>query len=192
MLKIRLRRTGAKKAPSYRVVVADSRSPRDGRFIETLGYYNPLTKPATVVIKSDRALHWLNNGAQASDTCARLLTNAGVEHARLTEQLAILRAKGQPKTGAVPVEAVPVAASAAAPAAPAPAAHITATAPTAAAPVAEAAPAAAAPVAEAAVVEAEVPAAEAVPTTEDVPVAEALAAEAAPAAAEAATAETGA
>ncbi len=113
MIKIRLRRTGAKKSPSYRVVVADSRSPRDGRFIETLGYYNPLTTPKTVVIKTDRALHWLNNGAQASDTCARLLTNAGVEHKRLAEQLAALRAKGTPKTGAAPE---PAAATATAPA----------------------------------------------------------------------------
>lgn len=104
MLKIRLRRTGAKKAPSYRVVVADSRSPRDGRFLETLGYYNPLDKPATVVIKTDRAMHWLNNGAQASDTCARLLTNAGVEHPRLAEQLAILRAKGPAKAATTTTE----------------------------------------------------------------------------------------
>ncbi len=174
MLKIRLRRTGAKKAPSYRVVVADSRSPRDGRFIETLGYYNPLTKPATVVIKSDRALHWLNNGAQASDTCARLLTNAGVEHARLTEQLAILRAKGQPKNATAATPAV----------APATAAISAATTSAAVATPAAAAPAAAAP--------AEAPAAEATPAVVDVPAAEAPAAEAAPAAAEAATAETGA
>lgn len=129
MIKIRLRRTGAKKAPSYRVVVADSRSPRDGRFIETLGYYNPLTKPATVVIKSDRALHWLNNGAQASDTCARLLTNAGVQHPRLVEQLAIVRAKGQPKNGnapaAAPAEAAPAAPAPAPTAAPAEAAPAT-------------------------------------------------------------------
>ena len=183
MLKIRLRRTGAKKAPSYRVVVADSRSPRDGRFIETLGYYNPLTKPASVVIKTDRALHWLNNGAQASDTCARLLTNAGVEHARLTEQLAILRAKGQPKNVAAPIEAAPTAASAAAP---------TAAAPAAAAPATETALAAAAPVSEATTVEAATPAAEVAPTAEAAPAADAPAAEAAPAAAEAATAETGA
>ncbi len=139
MIKIRLRRTGAKKAPSYRVVVADSRSPRDGRFIETLGYYNPLTKPATVVIKSDRALHWLNNGAQASDTCARLLTNAGVQHPRLAEQLAIVRAKGQPKNGNAPAAtATPAAPAAAAPAATAPAAPPTA-APAEAAPAAPAA-----------------------------------------------------
>ncbi len=78
MVKIRLSRGGAKKRPSYRVVVADSRAPRDGDFIETLGYYNPLTNPATVVIDEEKALEWLRHGAQPSDTVARLLGRLGV------------------------------------------------------------------------------------------------------------------
>lgn len=78
MVKIRLSRGGAKKRPSYRVVVADSRAPRDGDFIETLGYYSPLTNPATVVIDEEKALEWLRRGAQPSDTVARLLGRLGV------------------------------------------------------------------------------------------------------------------
>ncbi len=77
MVKIRLRRVGAKKQPSYRVVVADSRSPRDGRFIETIGFYNPRTEPQTVEIKEDRALYWLSQGAQPTDAVAGLLTRQG-------------------------------------------------------------------------------------------------------------------
>jgi small subunit ribosomal protein S16 len=77
MVKIRLRRMGKKKQPSYRVVVADSRSPRDGRFIETIGFYNPRTEPPTVQIKEDRALYWLSQGAQPTDAVARLLRNKG-------------------------------------------------------------------------------------------------------------------
>jgi small subunit ribosomal protein S16 len=77
MVKIRLRRIGAKKQPSYRVVVADSRSPRDGRFIEVIGFYNPRTEPETVKIKEDRALHWLGVGAQPTEAVARLLKNRG-------------------------------------------------------------------------------------------------------------------
>ena len=69
---------GAKKKPSYRVVVADSRAPRDGAFIEVIGRYDPLTDPETVVIAEDKALHWLSKGAQPTDTAARLLTKAGV------------------------------------------------------------------------------------------------------------------
>ena len=67
-VKIRLKRMGAKKSPFYRVVVADSRSPRDGRFVEEIGTYNPLTEPAQIQIKEDRALYWLQVGAQPSDT----------------------------------------------------------------------------------------------------------------------------
>ena len=78
-VKIRLRRTGAKKAPSYRVVVADSRYPRDGRFIEELGYYNPLTEPATIKIDIEKAENWIKNGAQPTDTVKALLKKAGVE-----------------------------------------------------------------------------------------------------------------
>ena len=78
MVKIRLRRVGAKKKPSYRLVVADSRSPRDGAFIEIIGHYNPLTDPETLVINEEKALHWLSQGAQPTDTAARLLTKAGI------------------------------------------------------------------------------------------------------------------
>ena len=78
-VKIRLRRTGAKKAPSYRVVVADSRYPRDGRFIEELGYYNPLTEPSTIQIDLEKAKNWVANGAQPTDTVKVLLKKAGLE-----------------------------------------------------------------------------------------------------------------
>ena len=87
MVKIRLRRMGKKKQPTYRVVVTDSRSPRDGRFIETIGFYNPRTEPSTVEIKADRALYWLSQGAQPSDAVARLLRDKGIldRFARLKE-----------------------------------------------------------------------------------------------------------
>ena len=78
MVKIRLRRMGAKKAPFYRVVVADSRSPRDGRCIEEIGTYNPLTEPATVNIDVEKAQAWIKNGAQPTDTVRSLLKNDGV------------------------------------------------------------------------------------------------------------------
>ena len=77
-VKIRLRRIGAKKAPFYRVVVADSRFPRDGRFVEEIGYYNPLTEPAEIKIDADKAQEWLKNGAQPTDTVKSLLKKAGV------------------------------------------------------------------------------------------------------------------
>lgn len=76
-VKIRLKRMGAKKAPFYRIVVADSRSPRDGRFIEEIGYYNPITKPVTVKVDSDKVAEWIKNGAQPSETVKRLLTKSG-------------------------------------------------------------------------------------------------------------------
>ena len=78
MVKIRLRRVGATKKPSYRVVVTDIRAPRDGAFIEIIGHYNPLTEPATVVINEEKALHWLNEGAQPTATAARLLSKTGI------------------------------------------------------------------------------------------------------------------
>ena len=78
MVKIRLRRVGSKKKPSYRLVVADSRAPRDGAFISIIGYYNPLTDPETVVIDEEKALKWLRQGAQPTDTAARLLAKAGI------------------------------------------------------------------------------------------------------------------
>ena len=77
MVRIRLRRVGRKKQPSYRIVVADSRSPRDGRYIEVIGFYNPRTQPATMTIKEDRALYWLSNGAQPSDPVRRILDKLG-------------------------------------------------------------------------------------------------------------------
>ncbi len=77
-VKIRLRRMGAKKAPFYRVVVADSRYPRDGRFIEEIGYYNPLETPEIVKIDEEKAKKWIANGAQPTDTVKALLKKAGI------------------------------------------------------------------------------------------------------------------
>ena len=77
-VKIRLRRMGAKRAPFYRIVVADSRYPRDGRFIEEIGYYNPTTEPATVKIDAEAAKKWIGNGAQPTDTVRSLLKNQGI------------------------------------------------------------------------------------------------------------------
>ncbi len=78
MVKIRLRRVGSKKKPSYRLVVADVRAPRDGVFIDIIGHYNPLTDPETVVIAEEKARYWLGKGAQPTDTAARLLAKAGI------------------------------------------------------------------------------------------------------------------
>jgi small subunit ribosomal protein S16 len=78
VIKLRLRRTGAKKRPSYRIVAAEHSSPRDGRFIEIIGHYNPLTEPATVKVNEERARYWLSVGAQPSETVAGLLKRAGV------------------------------------------------------------------------------------------------------------------
>ncbi len=78
MVKIRLRRVGKKKQPSYRVVIADSRAPRDGAFIEIIGHYNPLTDPPTVVIDEEKALKWLHQGAQPTQTVTSLLTRLGI------------------------------------------------------------------------------------------------------------------
>jgi small subunit ribosomal protein S16 len=77
MVRIRLRRVGRKKQPSYRIVVADQRSSRDGRYIEIIGFYNPRTEPGTMRIQEDRALHWLSNGAQPSEAVARILKKLG-------------------------------------------------------------------------------------------------------------------
>ena len=77
-VKIRLKRMGAKKAPFYRVVVADSRSPRDGRFIEEIGTYNPVANPAEVKINEEKALEWMQNGAKPSDTVRNLFSKAGL------------------------------------------------------------------------------------------------------------------
>ncbi|MDD4715313.1 MAG: 30S ribosomal protein S16 [Oscillospiraceae bacterium] len=77
MVKIRLRRMGAKKAPFYRIVVADSRYPRDGRFIEEIGTYNPLVTPAEIKVDADRAKDWIKTGAQPTETVKALLKKAG-------------------------------------------------------------------------------------------------------------------
>ncbi len=76
-VKIRLRRMGAKKAPFYRVVVADSRSPRDGRFIDEIGYYNPMTEPAEIKIDAEKAKKWIANGAQPTETAKSILKRSG-------------------------------------------------------------------------------------------------------------------
>ena len=78
MVKIRLRRMGRRNRPFYRVVVADSRSPRDGKFVEIIGHYNPLTDPATVDVNEEKALKWLRCGAQPSDTVRSLLSKLGI------------------------------------------------------------------------------------------------------------------
>jgi len=77
-VKIRLRRMGAKKAPYYRIVVADSRNPRDGRFIEEIGVYNPLKEPAEIKVDAEKAKQWISNGAQPTDTVKALLKKNGV------------------------------------------------------------------------------------------------------------------
>ena len=77
-VKIRLKRMGAKKAPFYRIIVADARSPRDGRFIDTLGTYNPLTNPAEIKVKEEETLNWLTKGAQPTDTVKNILSKAGI------------------------------------------------------------------------------------------------------------------
>ena len=77
-VKIRLRRMGAKKAPCYRIVVADSRYPRDGRFIEEIGFYNPMKNTAEITVDADKAKNWITNGAQPTDTVRELLKKTGV------------------------------------------------------------------------------------------------------------------
>ena len=78
MVKIRLRRVGAKNRPSYRLVVAESRAPRDGAFISVIGHYNPLTDPEEIVIDEEKALDWLKQGAQPTETVSRLLNKTGI------------------------------------------------------------------------------------------------------------------
>jgi small subunit ribosomal protein S16 len=106
MVKIRLRRIGAKKQPSYRIVVADSRAPRDGRFIEVIGFYNPRTEPETVKIKEDRALYWLSSGAQPTEAVARLLKKQGaldrLERLKQGEPLEALMAEAEEAAQATP------------------------------------------------------------------------------------------
>lgn len=85
MLRIRLRRVGKKKQPMYRIVVADSRHPRDGRFVESIGYYHPLDNPSTIIIDRERARHWLDHGAQPSERVSKLFAIQGI--AELPEKL---------------------------------------------------------------------------------------------------------
>lgn len=97
MLRIRLRRVGAKKQPSYRIVVAEKSAPRDGKFVEVIGFYNPRTEPETVNIEEERALHWLSVGAQPSDSVARIFKTHGTmgrfERLRAGESLSALIAE---------------------------------------------------------------------------------------------------
>jgi len=104
MVRIRLRRVGAKRQPSYRVVVADAESPRDGRFIEMIGHYNPRTDPPTFDIKEDRALYWLGVGAQPSDPVRRLLEKRGLLQ-RLAEMPKGGAAEAQPPAAVEPPQA---------------------------------------------------------------------------------------
>jgi len=96
-VKIRLKRIGAKKNPVYRLVVADSRSPRDGKFIEEIGHYNPATVPAVVNIDADKALEWLKKGAQPSDTVRSLLRKAGVMSKLAAEKEAMAKGPKEAK-----------------------------------------------------------------------------------------------
>lgn len=110
MIKIRLRRMGAKKQPHYRVVVADVRSPRDGRFIEIIGHYNPRTEPPTFEIKEDRAIFWLERGAQPTDAVLRMFEKLGtlekMERVRAGELLADILAEEEEEAAAVVEEEV--------------------------------------------------------------------------------------
>jgi small subunit ribosomal protein S16 len=111
MLKIRLRRVGAKKQPSYRIVVAESTAPRDGKFVESIGSYNPRTDPETVRIQEERALHWLSVGAQPTESVARIFrthgTMARFERLRNGEPLSALVSEVNTSVSAKPA-AVPV------------------------------------------------------------------------------------
>ncbi len=111
MVKIRLMRVGKKKQPSYRVVVADSRSPRDGRIIEAIGHYHPREEPSEIVIDSDRALHWLRHGAQPSDQVRALLKISGAWSEFTGEAAPAASAPPSPRkaTPAASVKATPAA-----------------------------------------------------------------------------------
>jgi small subunit ribosomal protein S16 len=111
---MRLRRTGAKKQPRYRVVIADARAPRDGASVDTIGFYDPLTEPATIRIDADRVQHWLDKGVKPSDTVARLLRRSGL----VDWPEPVYPEKKPPKSAAAAPAATP-AAAAPAPAAPA-------------------------------------------------------------------------
>jgi small subunit ribosomal protein S16 len=100
LLRMRLTRVGAKKRPSYRVVVADSQAPRDGRHVEILGFYDPMTTPSTVRIDSERAVRWLQNGAQPTERVRILLRHAGILKAHEEARLAAKRARKAAAGGA--------------------------------------------------------------------------------------------
>ncbi len=106
MVRIRLRRVGLKKQPSYRIVVADQESPRSGKYIEIIGHYNPRTTPTTIELKEDRALYWLSVGAQPSEAVARILkwngTDARLERLRKGETLETLVAEAAAEAAARP------------------------------------------------------------------------------------------
>jgi small subunit ribosomal protein S16 len=99
MVRIRLRRTGLKGQPSYRIVVADKESPRDGRFLEIVGFYNPRTEPGTLEIKEDRVFEWMNNGALPSDSVAQLFKTSGTaeryERLKKGESIDVLLAEAE-------------------------------------------------------------------------------------------------
>jgi len=99
MVKIRLRRVGAKKQPSYRIVVTDARTPRDGRFIENVGNYNPRTVPETVVVDEPRVLYWLSQGAQPTEAVARMLKNTGILDKAAAAQAASVADAATPAEG---------------------------------------------------------------------------------------------
>jgi small subunit ribosomal protein S16 len=176
LLRIRLSRTGKKKQPSYRLVVTDQRHPREGAHLEIIGHYDPRQEPNQLIVKEERAIHWLKVGAQPSDAAAKILTKAGLMEQAGREPFVYV-GKQMPKGSKNPRKGGGEEAAAPAPAATAPAATATAEAPAAEAASEE--PAAEAPAAEAAAEEpaAEAPAAEA--ATEE-PVAEEPAADAAP------------
>jgi small subunit ribosomal protein S16 len=115
-VRIRLKRMGAKKRPFYRIVVANSASPRDGRHIDQLGYYDPLTDPATVKVDQDKAVMWLQRGAQPTETAASLLRKQGVMRRLHEEKTAARAATAEAAPGAgAPAEAAPAAAAEPAP-----------------------------------------------------------------------------
>ncbi len=146
MLRIRLTRVGKRKQPAYRIVVADSRAPRDGAFLRIIGHYNPLTEPATLVVKEEEAVRWLQQGAQPSDTAAKLLTRAGVMEKAGRAPVKYQGKDVPPSKKAKKEEAPEAPAATAAAKAPAPAAEAPAPAPAAEAPAP--APAAEAPAPE--------------------------------------------
>lgn len=103
-VRIRLRRTGKKKAPSYRIVVADSRSPRDGRFIENIGWYNPRVEPSIINVNTEKALQWLKKGALPTESVESLFKRAGVTDRFLQEKAAAAAQAAPPETSATPAE----------------------------------------------------------------------------------------